>query len=139
MPNDPEDTVNLDALLEERLLRLSQTLQRRGIPIPDSDASESLWDYERRLHRLLEPIPKQAPTSSSPFRERLRKIAKNAVAEGVNTFFFIGLLAGGRFLVEHLFNPGSMFFDRFPVHWLFDVGDIAIIGRFIWNTLKGEE
>jgi hypothetical protein len=48
------------------------------------------------------------------------------------------LLAGARWLVEHLFGQ-SKFFDYVPVRYLFDVGDITVIGRFIWNTLKGEE
>jgi hypothetical protein len=74
----------------------------------------------------------------SSFKRRLKRIANNAIAEGVNTLFFILLLAGARWLVEHLFG-GSLFFDYVPVRYLFDLGDIAVIGRFIWNTLRGEE
>jgi len=81
-------------------------------------------------------IPKSSVPSA--FRRRLKKIFDNAIAEGVNTFFFILLLAAARWLVEHLFTE-SKFFDYIPVRYLFDVGDIAVIGRFIWNTLKGEE
>jgi hypothetical protein len=32
-------------------------------------------------------------------------------------------------MVEHLFGE-SRFFDHIPVRYLFDVGDIAVIGRF---------
>ncbi len=74
----------------------------------------------------------------SSLLRNLQRIAAGAVAGAVNTLFFILLLAGGRWLVEHLFGE-SKFFDTVPVRYSFDVGDIAVIGRFIWNTIKGKD
>ncbi len=76
----------------------------------------------------------RAPTPS--FSLRLRRIADNAIAESVQTFLFILFLAGLRWLADYLFGQ-SKFFDFFPVRYFFDAGDIAVLGRFIWNNLKG--
>jgi hypothetical protein len=46
------------------------------------------------------------------------------------------LLAGARWLVEHLLGQ-SKFFDSVPVRYLFDVGDIAVtkfVGYFRWTA-----
>jgi hypothetical protein len=86
-------------------------------------------EREREQQKMLKELSlRLRPHNRSfAFRRRLRKIADNAIAEGVNTVFFILLLAGARWLVEHLFGE-SKFFDHVPVRYLFDVGDIAVIG-----------
>jgi hypothetical protein len=75
--------------------------------------------------------------SRKPLKLRLKRIWNNAVAEGLNTFLFLILLYGARKLVEWLFGEAK-FFDYIPVRYLFDIGDIAVIGRFIWNTLRAK-
>jgi hypothetical protein len=70
------------------------------------------------------------------------RILNNAIAEGVNTLLFILVLAAARWLVEVFFGKSDFFEGRpfsFPIRYLFDVGDIAIIGRFIWNTLISKD
>ncbi len=57
-----------------------------------------------------------ASRSAPRFGLRVKRIAFNAIAEGVNTLFFILLLAGARWLVEHLLGQ-SKFFDSVPVRY----------------------
>lgn len=75
--------------------------------------------------------------SRTPLKPRLKRIWNNAVAEGLNTFLFLLLLYGARKLVEWLFGQ-TKFFDYIPVRYIFDAGDIAVIARFIWNTLTNK-
>lgn len=70
-----------------------------------------------------------------PIKPRLRRIWNNAIAEGLNALLFLLLLYGGRKLVELLFGEAK-FFDYVPLRYVFDLGDLAVIGRFIWNSLR---
>jgi hypothetical protein len=96
VPNDPNTEEN------------PQTVQ----PAPTEDKKFTLAE----VWQLSKDILVHMFTAQSPFRRRLGKIVKNAVAEGLNLLFFIFLLAGARWLVEHLFG-GDRFFDRVPVRY----------------------
>ena len=134
MPNDPREKIRW----AEQAAELRNKLLEVGLIPPYKNEDESFDAYHRRLDGLSQFETVSFVRPPSPFWRRVTKIAYNAIAEGVNTLFLILLLAGARWLVEHLFGE-SKFFDSVPIRYLFDVGDIAIIGRFVWNTLKGEE
>jgi hypothetical protein len=114
--------------------------ERKGILREESVQERKEISREESVQERKEISRKESDSDEllSPFERRFKKILYNALAEGANTLFFILLLAGARWLVEHLFGQGKLF-DYVPVRYLFDIGDIAVIGRFIWNTLKGGE
>ena len=116
-PFDPESAFWVNAINKE-----VEQLHAFGVPIPPKNDDETTMEYFLRLVQLLveqSTGPRVSRKSealspvgkSSEFRRRLQKIVFNAVAEGVNTLFFILLLAGVRWMVAHLFG-GSRFFDH---------------------------
>jgi hypothetical protein len=134
MPDDPESEkkplsgAEMEAALDA--IESQPPLWRKSI--------ESLISTPKKEDPQTNLVPSQFPNSPSLLGKRLRRICTNAVAEAFNTLLFMLLLAGAGWLVEHLFGERKLF-DYVPVRYLFDVGDVAVIGRFIWNTLRGEE
>ncbi|MEK6302884.1 MAG: hypothetical protein AABO41_19410 [Acidobacteriota bacterium] len=39
-------------------------------------------------------------------------------------------------VLQTLLGPNPKFFDFIPIHWIIDAADIAVIGKFIWETMK---
>jgi hypothetical protein len=87
-----------------------------------------------------------SPASSPPepskwesFILRLGSRVGDLVVEFVGTFVAIGGIALADFLVKWLVGEDKKFFGIIPVQWIFDFGDIALVGRLIYRIFFPEK
>jgi hypothetical protein len=91
MPEDPRERIRW----AEQAAELRKKLIEIGLAPPDRNDDEPFDADRTRLNGVLRYgiIP-----SGSPLWRRIKKVAYNAIAEGLNTLFLILLLAGARWL-----------------------------------------
>ena len=65
------------------------------------------------------------------FSARARKIAEEWLLECLRTILAVALIALTEFVVKQFFGQDAKFFDRMPVHWVFDASDIAVVVRLV--------
>jgi hypothetical protein len=67
------------------------------------------------------------------------EIKENLSKIGVELVTTVGLLLVLKIihvLTEWFFGEGARFFGKLPVIYVFDVGDIILIGKFIWRSIR---
>jgi hypothetical protein len=85
----------------------------------------------------LTPAPRNRPEKRNKgLRRRLYDVLLEMVPEGFATVLVILIIAGTRKLLSLLIGPDAKFFEFIPVGWVFDAGDVALVGRLVWRTWR---
>jgi hypothetical protein len=85
----------------------------------------------------LTPSPATPPARRHKgLRARLYDVLLEMVPEGFGTLIVILIVAAGRFLLKWSMGPDAKFFDLIPIGWVFDAGDLALVGRLVWRAFK---
>lgn len=86
--------------------------------------------------------PSSEPGSPRPrrgFWSRLGQRLGDLTIEFVGTFLCIAGIALADLFVKWWVGEDKKFFGRIPVQWVFDLGDVALIGRLIWRIFVPEK
>jgi hypothetical protein len=74
-------------------------------------------------------------TTKELFR-RIGTVLLDLIPEGITTIGLLGIIAISRMALRAWIGGDAKFFDYIKVSWVFDSGDITIILRFIWMSIK---
>jgi hypothetical protein len=75
-----------------------------------------------------------------PFIKHLLRLIQDVllelIPEGVTTIGLLVIVALGRFLLKWWIGENAKFFDHLKVSWVFDMGDLVVLVRFIWMSIR---
>ena len=78
--------------------------------------------------------------SGVTFQKRMRAALENSCLELIpEAFTTLGLLAivgTGRWLFKYWIGEDARFFDYLKVSYVFDAGDLTVLARFLWTSLR---
>jgi hypothetical protein len=67
---------------------------------------------------------------------RLGGVALVLIPEAFTTFGLLATVALGQHLLKWWIGEDARFFGHLKVSWVFDVGDLFVISRFIWESIR---
>jgi hypothetical protein len=80
-----------------------------------------------------DPFSDEAPRPQKSFLSKLSGRVGDLVIEFVGTFVAVGGIALVDLLVKWWLGEDKKFFGIIPVQWVFDLGDICVVGLLIWR------
>jgi hypothetical protein len=82
------------------------------------------------------PQPKSSEPGEKGLRERVYDVLLDLIPEGVTTIGLLAIIGLGRFLLKLWIGDDARFFDVLKVRWVFDSGDLVILLRFLWMSVR---
>ena len=68
--------------------------------------------------------------------QRLGKVMLGLVPEVFTTIGLLATVAYTRHLLKLWIGDDARFFDHLKVSWVFDLGDLVILVRFLWESIR---
>jgi hypothetical protein len=74
--------------------------------------------------------------AKNTLRERISEVFLELIPEGITTIGLLGIIGLSHLLLKTWIGEDAKFFDYLKVRWVFDAGELVIMLRFLWMSIR---